>query len=103
MADELPALQLHITCDNSLHLDPLLAAFAGVADLTLEHSYGDDLQHQTMSVQGAAQANQIQAAADQLMPNLNDLLQHTPDWQAGYDGLIQLFIAYYFSESQKNT
>lgn len=99
---KLPALQLHIMCDNSLHLDPFLAALASIVELTVEHSYGDDLQHQTLMVRGAATAAQLQTVADQLMPNLADLLQHTPDWQAGYDGLTQLFTAYYFSESQKN-
>lgn len=99
----IPPLRLRLTCDNSIHLDPWLAALETIKTMLVEHWYDDDLHHQTLQCTGEITAAQIRQAAYQLIPNLDELLNFTPVWRPGYDGILQLFTAYYYSESNKST
>lgn len=98
-----PPLLLRLTCDNSTHLDPLMVALETAETMAIEHWYDDDLQHQTIQFKGEISADHIRQAAYQLIPNVDELLNANPSWSAGYDGIIQLFLAYYYSETNKST
>ena len=71
--------------------------------MTIEHWYDDDLQHQTIQFQGDITADHIRQAAYQLIPNVDELLNTSPMWRPSYDGIIQLFLTYYYSETNKST
>lgn len=101
--DQEPNLILNMTCDNSLHVDPLLEALAAYDTLSVDHWYDDDLKHQTIVFDGTITAADIQNTAYSLIPNLEELTYQAPTWQADYDGLRQLFILYYYSEQKKSS
>lgn len=98
-----PPLLLRLTCDNSIHLDPLMVALETAGTMTIEHWYDDDLQHQTIQFQGEINADQIRQVAYQLIPNIDELLNASPIWRSGYDGITQLFVTYHYSETNKST
>lgn len=98
-----PPLLLRLTCDNSIHLDPVLAALESANTMQVEHWYDDDLHHQTIQFKGDIAADQIRQVAYQLIPNLDELLNVTSIWQSDYYGILQLFTAYYHSETNKTS
>lgn len=96
-----PEVFLKLTCDNSIHLDPLMEALSTTPTMRIEHQYDVDLHHQTIEFCGQMSADQIRQAVATLIPNLDELLEHHPTWRSDYDGIIQLFMLYYYSESNK--
>ncbi|MBI4407874.1 MAG: DUF2029 domain-containing protein [Candidatus Kerfeldbacteria bacterium] len=96
-----PEVFLKLTCDNSIHLDPLMAALSTTPTMLIEHKYDVDLHHQTIEFSGQISADQLRQAIYTLLPNLDELLHNSPIWRADYDGIIQLFMLYYYSEFNK--
>jgi hypothetical protein len=70
--------------------------------LKVEHWYEDDLEKQCIEFEGTVSAEQISETAYQLIPNLDELLNTRPVWEADYVGIRQLFILYYYSENQRS-
>ncbi len=97
-----PKVKLRLTVDNSLPLDPILSGLARTPTMHVEHWYDEDLERQTVELDGMISAEEVRQLAYQLIPNVDELLEHVPTWQTDYDGLTQLLVAYHLSESQKS-
>ena len=94
-------LKLHVTCDNSLCLEPLVKSVSRAGRASAEHFYEDDLYRQRIEFDGVISAWQINQVAHSLIPNFKELTGGEPDWGENLDGLRQLFFLYYFSEIRK--
>lgn len=102
VAGKAPKLQLRISCDNSLHIDPLMEKINAYSSMDVEHWYEDNLEHQCVAFTGLLTATEVSTVAYQLIPNLEELTHDKPQWCADYAGIKQLFILYYHSESQRS-
>ena len=90
--DNLIALRLKF--DNSLDIEPLRQQLTLMAtNLDARVFFHEDWQ--IIEFRGNINVIELDKIAYLLLPELWEMLNCEPQWQANYDGLIQLFVAYY--------
>ena len=87
-------LQLRCTLENNVSLDALLEALSVLPTLTTKHDYTDD-DHQVLIFEGTAAADDLSLIAAHLVPDLEEVIMNEPSFTDGYNGLIQLLVAFY--------
>jgi uridine kinase len=91
-------LQLRIVLDSNIKADDLVAALEKKIDLRWD--YSKDLKTQIIEVKGDISIEDVAALADEHISNIDDLLGTGDDvWEAGYRGLVQLFVLLVISET----
>jgi uridine kinase len=95
------SLKLKIFFDNSIDIDLLLKQLSQEKELNIEHWYEEDLSRQCLEFSGAISKEKINKISYALIPNLEELTFGSPIWCDDLEGLRQLFILYYYSETQK--
>lgn len=86
-------------CSNDIDLEPLLRVLAAAGSLSVEHLLFDN--YQLARVSGPIGADVIDAIADDLIPDLSDVVGGEPRWLSDDQGLRQLFLCYYIFEKMK--
>jgi len=86
-------------CLNDVNLEPLLRRLAAAGDLAIEHLFFDN--YQLAKVSGPITADIIGEIAEDLIPDLREVIGSEPHWLAGDQGLRQLFLCYYIFEKMK--
>ena len=87
-------LSLELTIDITINIEPLMNDLI-MQGIGMQHTYSDDLKHQTIVIDGAKlQDKQIsfQKLAEANIPQFDELFYQQIAWREGIDGLIQLFI-----------
>lgn len=87
-------LQLRCTLENNVSLDALLEALSVLPTLVTKHDYTDD-DHQVLVFEGTVAADDLSIIAQHLVPDLEEVIMNEPNFTDGYNGLIQLLVAYY--------
>ncbi len=90
---------LEIECDNSINFEPLLVQFENASTLTCEHVYGDTTQR--LRFRGVVTKTEIESTAYRIAPELWDTVTSEPVFEGGYEGLMQLVIAYVIFEGMR--
>lgn len=88
------ALILRCTLDNNINLDRLLDALTLVEGLEVSHRFMDE-DHQQVVFDGIISASLLFDLIQQLVPELEEVAVTEPKMADGYNGLIQLLLAYY--------
>lgn len=88
-----PELTLCITAPNSYYFDPLIADLGSVLEDKLSHTYEED-DRQTIAFDAPVQREVIEALGEKHITGLQDLAIYDPEWQDGFDGILQLFLAW---------
>jgi uridine kinase len=84
------AIGLRIKCLNHIYLDDLVDGLTQVPGFGVKHFYED--QHQYIECEGIVTAAQVEALAADAAAELEEMGFVTPQWQAGYDGVLQLVL-----------
>lgn len=92
------ALTLRVT--NALNTDPFVDELKKIRTLEVSHSYEKDIENQSVRVSGSITADQIKRIGYQLVPDLEDLLDHRPKWHNNYKGINQLFVLYFYAKTK---
>lgn len=88
---------LLLKLSNDIQIEPILESLIKHGYKEFHHDYeGNDIQ--TILLRRDLEAEAIESVANQVIPNLDDLGIHSPKWEAGYLGLIQLFVSYYITQ-----
>lgn len=92
-----PAIGLKVYFDANLHLDKFISMFS------VDHlwDYSDDLKYQYICFETEPQFN-FRKIAEDLIPNLYEIIPENSNWLNGYQGLSQLFVLLLVSEKRKN-
>jgi uridine kinase len=94
---EIIKTNLLLKLSNDIQIEPILDSLIKNGCENIQHRYeGNDSQ--TVLVRKDLDAETIELIANQVIPNLDDLGIHSPKWEGGYLGLIQLFISYYITQ-----
>lgn len=96
-------LALEIYCRNSLDTEPIYESLSKTPSLAINHWYEDDLEFQGLRFDGQITSREVKDLVYQLVPNYEELLDYQPRWHAGYDGINQLFVLYYYSKLQERS
>ena len=70
----------------------------GLCGMHIEVEQTFDLDKISFWIEGDATSEDIEQIANLLVPNLEDLTASQPDWEEGYDGLIQLITLAHISD-----
>jgi uridine kinase len=90
-ADITLTLSLFITCANDIYLQPLFDEFT--SDFSVDYLIHDEKQR--VKLTGYIMSDSVATIAEKLLPELDDISTEERVWEEGYQGVIQLFIAYY--------
>lgn len=83
---------LHIDCDNSIHVDPLISLLEDVPTLTITHGHDNDRQH--LLCTGSIDKEAVERLAYAATPEVWDINRREVQWDGGLNGILQLFLAY---------
>lgn len=91
------SLMLEITCANDIGLQILLEELSNHIDIDYRIKDGK----QTIKFSGEISQSTIEEVAKTAIPELDQLSIEHRTWHANYNGIIQLFIAFYIFESMR--
>lgn len=98
--DEQISLRLKLSFENSIDVEPLLAALSTISSLKINHEY-EDGDSQFLEVSGFAKSEEIKAIGDGLLESsLEELNIQNPEWNSDLRGVLQLFLAFYIIETE---
>lgn len=84
-------LSLFITCANDIFLEPLFKELE--QHFSIDYFIFDEKQRIKFS--GDIDSVTIQKIAEKLLPEIFEISEEKRNWQAGYQGVIQLFVTFY--------
>ena len=90
-------LLLSISCTNNIDLQKVVDTLSSY--VAVDYSIKDDKQ--IISFSGDISSETVSSLAYDVVPELNELSLDNEEWQSGYNGIIQLFVAFYIFESMK--
>ncbi len=102
-ADEKIILEIKISFNNSINVDPLLEQIsANIGSVKIAHGF-DENDEQFIQISGDASSDQIKLCGDVLCSeSFEEIDLPQPRWEANTTGLIQLFLAFYIINSELN-
>lgn len=92
--DQEYVLQLRCRLENNINLDLLLEGLSVLPTLDVKHEFTDD-DHQVLIFEGTAAADDIKLVATHIVPELEEVIMNEPTYTDGYNGIIQLVVAFY--------
>ena len=98
-ADAPLRLKLGVMARHGMYYEDLVRVLIGVCGLhvDVDHENADGVVE--LTIDGDADSDDIVLAARELLPQLNELLDITPDWQGGMTGLMQLIILSHITQA----
>lgn len=92
-------LKLGVMARHGMYYDDLVRVLIGVCGLHVDivQESADDAVE--LTIDGDADSDDIALAARELLPQLNELLDISPDWQGGMTGLMQLIILSHITQA----
>lgn len=94
---EVPDLRLSATMSSSVHLEELIQTLESMQILDV-WDYDSDLSKQQIVLIKPIPVEVLARLANELVPNLDELVQHEITWVEGYRGTVQLFMLLVLSE-----
>ncbi len=91
------SLSLFITCANDIFLQPLFDEL--MAYFSIEYLIQDEKQR--IKFTGSIEKETLSIIAKKLLPELEDISTEESVWENGYQGVTQLFVAYYMFQLLK--
>ena len=91
------SLSLEITCSNDIGLQPLLDEITKY----MEVDYRIKDEKQNIKFQGTLTKEQVEEISKASIPELDELSLEERVWHDSYNGILQLFIAFYMFESMR--
>jgi hypothetical protein len=95
----LPKFKLGVRAKQGMYYDNLLRVLIGVCGLHVDVSYESADGAIDLTIEGEADASDIAFAAQELLPQLNELLDCQPAWQSGMTGLMQLIVMLHITQA----
>ena len=93
-------LQLKITFDSSVKIEPLLQALIQ-AGINPEWNYADNLHTQELVLDQPLSSETLQQLYTDLLPNIEELVANKIEWLDGFDGFVQFICLMVISEGMK--
>lgn len=93
-ADQLVELILNVTLENNVDLDRFLRLSTTLDGLSIKHLYIDE-DHQQLVFDGQPSGADLTLLLPVLVPELEEISVKYPALEDGYNGLLQLLMAYY--------
>ena len=84
---------------QGMYYDDLVRALIGVCGLHVDIAQESTDGAIELTIDGDADSDDIALAARELLPQLNELLDISPDWQGGMTGLMQLIILSHITQA----
>ncbi len=84
---------LSLTTSNAYYFDPLLEEIGAVLGADLQHSY-DAEDRQVIAFRRPVPLETLHQMCEKYLPGFQELGIYAPGWQEGFNGLLQLFIAW---------
>jgi uridine kinase len=95
----LPKFKLGVRAKQGMYYDNLLRVLIGVCGLHVDVSHESADGAIDLTIEGEADASDIAFAAQELLPQLNELLDTQPAWQSGMTGLMQLIVMLHITQA----
>ncbi|RJQ17478.1 MAG: hypothetical protein C4560_08615 [Nitrospiraceae bacterium] len=84
-------LKVSFCLDNSINLEGLAVGLGALPSLKVIHSY-DDMNRQSLSVQGEIFPKQLREIALQTIPNLDEIIIPQARFEEGLKGIVQIMV-----------
>ena len=97
--DALPKFKLGVRAQQGMYYDNLMRLLIGVCGLHVDVSHESADGAIDLTIEGEADAGDIAFAAEELLPQLNELLDCKPAWQSGMTGLMQLIVMLHITQA----
>jgi uridine kinase len=94
-----PKFKLGVRAKQGMYYDNLLRVLIGVCGLHVDVSHESADGAIDLTIEGEADASDIAFAAQELLPQLNELLDSQPAWQSGMTGLMQLIVMLHITQA----
>lgn len=92
-----PKIGLKIFFDANIHIE----SFVQKLNLEEQWDYSEDLKYQFIDFKKEPEIN-FNKIAEELIPNLNDIISVDAKWLNGFEGVTQFFVVLIVSEKRKN-
>ena len=87
-----PDLGLKLTIPENIHVDLLIELLRNIEGLKIQHAYTENRQE--LSITGNISRVDIENIAWELIPELEEIGVNNPEWEDGFNGLLQLVAVY---------
>ncbi len=94
------ALNLKISCCNSVNIEPLVDEISKINSLKIDHGF-DENDQQFILISGSAEDSEIKICGDILLgQNFEEISLKEPKWSDNLVGLVQIFLAFYIIQTE---
>ncbi len=98
--NEQVTLDLKISCNNNIDIEPLVETVATLPNLKVEHQFCQN-DEQFIKVSGKATSEEIAVCGDNLLgEEFDEINLQEPKWMDNLNGFVQLFVAYYVIQTE---
>jgi len=85
---------------NSMPIDPVIEELVRQDEVTLTDTYVD-INYRHVSITGSIPKERLKRIAYRLFPNIEDYVDHIPEFEDGISGINQLFFVHFLSNHYK--
>ncbi|HEY9733403.1 MAG TPA: hypothetical protein V6C89_15900 [Drouetiella sp.] len=95
-----PKLTLELSLSSSIQLEDLVQELMR-SGLLAHWDYNDDLSRQDLSLLEPMPVEMLQKIANNMIPNIDELISQSIEWQEGFRGFVQLIILLLINDLMK--
>lgn len=97
----IPPLSLTVRLRHALFYEELARQLIALCGLNVSIEFSDDMEEIILRIDGDINAEDVEALANVLMPEIHELLAVRPIWQSSLQGVMQLIVLYQLLQTLK--